>query len=303
MQDADGIVASKMGDTRPDYIHMEKEIKRTVDHMTYLQKRCPSAQNKTLYRATRLIFGKDPKPFKDRMAEFSIMLSVIVLFRPQNLFLVPPQYVDPHKELPTPLVNELTGRIITDNLHEFPLWQLEAKHTTILLPFCFGKASWFLVEVQLDVMPADIDDEREASAKVYTNFPTCVNNKGGHDQPIEDWILQYLEYASRNPHSPMRTVDWSNKKPLREIALQQLINLGPHGILAATAFVADKGSAIELMQSDQFYLQRNLVLVCVQMLEMVMEGYWTRPFFRFSDRFLSPVLPYRHSVASVQASR
>lgn len=53
------------------------------------------------------------------MAEFSIIVSVMVLFQPQNLFLAPPQYVDPHKELPTPLVNELTGRISTDKLHKF----------------------------------------------------------------------------------------------------------------------------------------------------------------------------------------
>lgn len=56
MQGADEIIASKMGDTLPDYVHMDREIQRSVDHMTYLPKRYPTAQNDILYRATRLIF-------------------------------------------------------------------------------------------------------------------------------------------------------------------------------------------------------------------------------------------------------
>lgn len=150
-------------------------------------------------------------------------------------------------------------------------------------------------------MPVNTDDERGAHVKVYTNFATLVNHNGGHEQSAGGWVIEYLKYASRDPDSPMRTVDWSNKEPVFEITLDPLINCGRRGIIAATLFVADQGSAIELMQSDQIHFERNLHLVCVQLVEasMVLHSAW--PLFRPSHRLLSPVLPKRASVASMQA--
>lgn len=86
------------------------------------------------------------------MPEFNILLFASIPYAPW-LLLEPCQYVDPRKILPTPLVEPLTGRIVTDSLHKFPLWQLQDHNTTILLPFCFGTTFWFLAEMRLAPMP------------------------------------------------------------------------------------------------------------------------------------------------------
>ena len=303
MQDADAIIASKTGDTRPDIEHMDEEIWRTIGNMVNLLNEFPSANNWNLWRATASVFYPEleARPLKDVMPEFNILMSASIPYAPW-LLIEQCQYVDPHKTLPTPLVDSRTGRIITNSLHKFPLWQLQAHHTTVLLPFCFGKISWFLADVLLAPMPVNTDDERGAYVKVYTNFATSVNHNGGHEQSVGGWVIEYLKHVSRDPDSSMRTVDWSNKEAVFENALNPLINCGRRGIIAATLFVADQGNAIQLMQSDQIHFERNLHLVCVQLVEGFMDLHSAWPLFRPSHRLLSPVLPKRASAASMQAS-
>lgn len=114
-----------MGDTRPDIEHMDEEIWRTIGNMVNLLNEFPSANHWNLWRATGSVFHPEleARPSKDVMPEFNNLMSTSIPYAPW-LLIEQCQYVDPRKTLPTPLVDSRTGRIITNSLHKFPLWQL-----------------------------------------------------------------------------------------------------------------------------------------------------------------------------------
>lgn len=288
-----------MGDIGLFLDRVDRGIRDTRGRIDDLLQQFPFGDN--IFRAmTAQVFEIRPNPPEEALFPFNVLLKLYSIPLAKHIYIQECEYIDPYQPLERRPICEQTGRINYSDPREFPLSDMTPGHTRVLLPYCFKQLSWFLVEVILGPMPQTDNEERQAKVKVYTNYAECVNKIKTNGWSVADWVHELLTFASHLPTSPMTAVDWTNKV-VEEVFIPQLMSLGYLGAIVATIFIANKGSAIILLNHTPD-IGREARLACIQVIEQFILGMNYQPCtpFDLPDKLLRLLQP-RRSGASPSA--